>query len=182
MYGSTERVNRLRERLMETIPRVDAERAVLVTKAYQETEGQPMVIRRARALEKILSEMTVFILEDELVVGNKAKTYRGTSLYPEYSSLDWFYEELDSGEFEKRTVYQERFLISEEDKEALRSIRDYRKDTKISATIWLTAYPTPRRLRERYHPGYSPSGGRTSLYGPWGIFSPIIRNFWKRVF
>jgi pyruvate-formate lyase len=61
MAGSTERINRLRERYMATIPRVDAERAILATRAYQETEGEPMVIRRAKTLKKIFEEASICI-------------------------------------------------------------------------------------------------------------------------
>ena len=52
---------------MTTVPRLDAERAVLVTKAYHETGGEPAMIRRAEALVKILNEMTIFISDDELI-------------------------------------------------------------------------------------------------------------------
>ncbi len=129
--GITERVDRLRERYRTTIPRVDSERAVLVTKAYQETEEEPSVIRRAKALKKILNEMTIFIASDELVVGNQAKTYRGGSLFPEYT-LEWLYQELHNGDFEKRQISEEKFLISEEDKQALNGIRDYWKGKKFT--------------------------------------------------
>ena len=52
MFGSTERVHRLRERLVSTVPRLDAERAVLVSKAHQETEGEPSITRRAKTLQR----------------------------------------------------------------------------------------------------------------------------------
>ena len=106
MFGSTERVDRLRNRCLTTVPRLDAERAVIVTKAYQENEGEPASIKRAKTLKKILEEMTIFISDDELIVGDKAKTYKGTSLYPEYNSIEWFYEELDCGRFEKERFHK----------------------------------------------------------------------------
>jgi pyruvate-formate lyase len=40
-----------------------------MTESYQETEGEPEVLRRAKALKKILGEMTIFIDKDELIVG-----------------------------------------------------------------------------------------------------------------
>ena len=40
-----------------------------MTESYKETEGEPPVIRRAKALEKILKEMTIGIEDGELIVG-----------------------------------------------------------------------------------------------------------------
>ena len=52
--------------------RLCLERARLVTESYRETEGQPMVLRRAKALKKVLENMTVFVQDHELIVGNIA--------------------------------------------------------------------------------------------------------------
>lgn len=45
------------------------ERARLVTASYRETEGARAVVRRARALEKVLTECKIRIHERELIVG-----------------------------------------------------------------------------------------------------------------
>ena len=47
--------------------RLCLERARLVTESYKETDGQPMVIRRAKALKKILENMTIFIQDNEQI-------------------------------------------------------------------------------------------------------------------
>ena len=44
-------------------------RALLLLESYRETEGLPAPIRRARALEKILNGIPIFIDPDELLVG-----------------------------------------------------------------------------------------------------------------
>jgi formate C-acetyltransferase len=100
---------------MDTTPEICAERASLITESYKETEDQPMVIRRARALEKILSGMTVCIDEDELIVGNQCSKSRGSAVFPEFS-CQWLEAELDR--LAKRTA--DVFLISEETKKTLR--------------------------------------------------------------
>lgn len=56
---------------------LDLERSRLITESYRETEGEPMVIRRAKALERILSEMTIYINDWERIVGNHAATPQG---------------------------------------------------------------------------------------------------------
>jgi formate C-acetyltransferase len=57
----TERTRLLRDETIARVPKLCAERACLYTESWKETEGQPTVLRRAKALEKILSEMTIFI-------------------------------------------------------------------------------------------------------------------------
>ncbi|MBU2549514.1 MAG: hypothetical protein KKB20_13940 [Proteobacteria bacterium] len=54
--------------------RLGIERSRLLTESYQATEGRPMVIRRARALEHILLNMTVFIEDGQLLAGNYAES------------------------------------------------------------------------------------------------------------
>ena len=50
------RVQSLLDAFHAAKPEVFAQRAVLATQAYAETEGQPSLLRRARMMEKILAE------------------------------------------------------------------------------------------------------------------------------
>ena len=43
------RIPRLIEHLYAKMPVVEADRAVLLTESYKETEGEPIIIRRAKA-------------------------------------------------------------------------------------------------------------------------------------
>lgn len=61
------RVNRLRERFLSTPPAVCSERAKIVTQAYKDYDGEPAVLKRAKTLCRILSEMSIFIGDDELI-------------------------------------------------------------------------------------------------------------------
>jgi pyruvate formate-lyase/glycerol dehydratase family glycyl radical enzyme len=128
---ATARIERMRARYMATTPGVDTERALFVTDAYRETEGEPGVLRRAKTLKKILDNMTIIIADDELIVGNQGKTYRGASVFPEYG-IEWIYNEFENGTWEKRTTANEIFLISNEDKKVLYDIRDYWADKTVS--------------------------------------------------
>ena len=49
-------------------------RSRLLTESYKMTEGEPMVIRRAKALEHILLKMPVYIEDRQLIVGNYAES------------------------------------------------------------------------------------------------------------
>lgn len=114
------RVERAREQLMSTAPVICPERALLITESYKQTEHLPMILRRAKALELILSEMPIYIEEDQIIVGNQASQNRAAPIFPEYS-IDWVIKELD--EFHKRPG--DVFAISENAKEKLRSIHCY---------------------------------------------------------
>lgn len=57
--------------------KLDIQRSRLLTESYRETEGQPMVIRRAKGLEKVLDNMDIYIQEWERIVGNNVSTPEG---------------------------------------------------------------------------------------------------------
>ena len=64
-FGSlTERMNKYREDVLNKKPYIDAERAVLATKAYDKHKEKPNVLKRAYMLKEILENMTLYI-EDE---------------------------------------------------------------------------------------------------------------------
>ncbi|SDE57263.1 glycyl radical protein [Sporomusa acidovorans] len=130
----TPRAGRLRKRYMDTVPEIDAERALLVTASYQETAGEPFVIRRAKMLKKLVSEMTLRIEEDEIIVGNMAKNYRGCALFPE-TDLTFFFNELRDGSFDKRDTASEKFLISEETKQQALSVENYWKGRRLNDAV-----------------------------------------------
>ena len=89
------RVQRLREKLLQTVPELCVERGYLLTQSYKETEAYPQVIRRAMALEKILGEMTINIEEDELIVGNTISKFRGGPITPEVN-WEWCQQQVEA--------------------------------------------------------------------------------------
>ena len=80
----TERIKTLREKVLSTRPSVCTERANFYTRIYSENEDQPVIIKRALALELTLKEMTIFIDEGELIVGNQSSHHRAAPIFPEY--------------------------------------------------------------------------------------------------
>jgi pyruvate-formate lyase len=88
----TERISGMREKVLSIKPSICTERAKFYTEAYIEYEDQPVIIRRAYALEKTLSNMTVFIDDGELIVGNQSSRYRAAPIFPEYA-VEWLLEE-----------------------------------------------------------------------------------------
>ncbi|UCF61644.1 MAG: hypothetical protein JSV37_02875, partial [Anaerolineaceae bacterium] len=116
------RVSKVREDLMQRTPMICSERATIITESYSETEGLSMILRRAKSLDKILSEMSIYIEDDQLIVGNQASMGRAAPIFPEYS-FDWVIEEVDT--FNKRPG--DVFTINEATKQSLRDIHNYWK-------------------------------------------------------
>jgi pyruvate formate-lyase/glycerol dehydratase family glycyl radical enzyme len=72
-------------------------RARIVTASYKETEGLPVPIRRAKAFEKIVTEMPIYIDEEQLLVGDFAARPMWAEWYPELG-VDWVQKEMEAGE------------------------------------------------------------------------------------
>ncbi|MGI5971651.1 MAG: glycyl radical protein [Oscillospiraceae bacterium] len=110
----TKRAKALRARMLTT-PEVCVERGLYMTESYKETEGYPHVIRRARALEKILSCMGIRIEKGELIVGCHTSKIRGGALLPEISA-EWILKEMDTVSTRDWDKYKP---LSEEEKRCL---------------------------------------------------------------
>ena len=108
-----ERIKELREESIKSRPEIFPFRALSITESYQETEGMPMAIRRAKALERILSEIPIIIRDHELIVGSKTLKPRGSPIYPEIYC--WTEEDFDSISTRKEAPY----FVSDETKKIL---------------------------------------------------------------
>ena len=118
----SDRIAFLREKVLSTKPSVCTERAKFYTKIYRENEDKPVIIKRALALEKTLAEMTIFIDEGELIVGNQSSENRAAPIFPEYA-VDWLPQEMD--ELDKRPG--DAFFITEDHKKELLEIAKWWK-------------------------------------------------------
>ena len=116
----TPRTEKLRARLYKQPPEICLERAQIYTGSWKETEGEPLVVRRALALARVLREMTIYIGDGELLVGNHASRPLAVPLFPEFSAF-WFKNEMDT--FASRP--QDAFILRDENKEAFVELGDY---------------------------------------------------------
>ncbi len=63
------RVTRLKNRVILTHPEMDLENARILTEGFIESEGEPLVVRKARAFRKQCKKKSVKIWDEELIVG-----------------------------------------------------------------------------------------------------------------
>lgn len=111
-----ERVQRLKAKLQVERYPICVEKARLVMESYRQTEGLPQVVRRTNATAHYLDHKTIFIEDDELIVGNIASKPMGL----EAGSLGPTWPEEDMEE-----LRQAGLDISQEDEALLRSMDDY---------------------------------------------------------
>ena len=124
----TERVKKLKRAIVEAVPYVESERAVLVTESYKETEGLSPIMRRARAAEKIFKNIPVTIRDNELIVGAITKNIRSTEICPEFS-YEWVEKEFDT----MGTRMADPFQIPKETKAELKEAFKYWEGKTTSA-------------------------------------------------
>lgn len=91
----TLRTQNLKEDLFKEKHAVELDRAKIVTESYKETEGEPIILRRAKAIKSFLERKPIYISDHELLVGTINCKPNGISLYPEYS-VDWILGNLES--------------------------------------------------------------------------------------
>jgi len=79
----TERVKLLREQSIDAVPRVSSERALLMTEAYKRAGLMSAPMLRARAFQHLLERKSIYIGQQELIVGERGPAPKETSTFPE---------------------------------------------------------------------------------------------------
>ncbi|MCD6121819.1 MAG: formate C-acetyltransferase/glycerol dehydratase family glycyl radical enzyme [Spirochaetales bacterium] len=129
------RIQKLREGLIEKIPEICSERAVIFTQCMKKTEGQPIVKRRAQSLYDVLDKMTIFVRDGELIVGNQASTVRGAPVFPEYS-VDWIVKEFQGNPYHFSERPCDQFTYTEDAKKKILNTIEYWQDKTLFKNIW----------------------------------------------
>lgn len=145
-----ERIDRLVADLFAEMPQIEAERAVLLTESYRQTEGEPIVMRRAKAFAHILDNIPITIRDGELIVGSATLRPRSCQAFPEYS-FEWLQAEFDT--VEKRSA--DPFFISEEAKQKLREAFGYWKGKTVHDLA--ESYMAPQTLVAMEHNMFTPN-------------------------
>ena len=111
----TARIERLKAAMFANPREISLERALLYTASHQQTEGEPTILRRAKATAYILDHVEISIRVDELIAGNRTVKPRAGIVSPEMDPY-WLLKELE--QFPTRP--QDRFEIANEDKQIYR--------------------------------------------------------------
>lgn len=82
-FEGRERVFKILTSFQDLRPKIDVERAKYFTQSFIETEGQPLVLRWAKALKHTAENITIYIDEHQLLVGRAGYQGRYGILFPE---------------------------------------------------------------------------------------------------
>lgn len=123
----SERIEKLKAELYKKLPEIESDRAVLLTESYMQTEGEPLILRRAKAFRNIVEKLPITIRNDELIVGSATKSPRGCQTYPEFS-FEWLEAEFDT----IATRKADPFYISQSTANTLKSVHKYWKGKTTS--------------------------------------------------
>lgn len=145
----SERIPKLIDHLFAKMPEIESSRAILLTESYKETEGEPMITRRAKAFAHILRHIPIIIRDLELVVGSTTLEPRGCQTYPEFS-YQWLEDEFDT----VSTRSADPFYISDKTKAELREVHKYWKGRTTSELA--TSYMAPEAIRAIEHNIFTP--------------------------
>jgi len=135
-------------------PRIDIERAKYFTESMRATEGQPLVLRWAKALKHIAENITVYIDDNQLLAGRAGCQGRYGILYPE---LDGDFLDVSIRDLPNRSVSP--FSITPKDaKIAIEDIAPYWKgktyhedlNAALPGDVHKLTYDDPEGLRSRF--------------------------------
>ncbi len=143
---ASERILRLRERIRDRVLQYDAERVRILTESTKKNENVIPDIRRPLFFRDLCEKMTLIVDDDEIIVGNKGPHLFSSPSYPEWSGTDWVVDAIEAGVWDLRGdgLYHNpdsediKYVMSPEDYEYLKSVRDYWAFRKVGtmADAW----------------------------------------------
>ncbi|WP_422768229.1 pyruvate formate lyase family protein [Photobacterium leiognathi subsp. mandapamensis] len=131
------RVNRLRQTFLDRPYEIDVERLRLVTEAFKNNEVAPRILQCAYAFENILLNTSLYIYDEDLILGEIAAPAKASPIYPEFS-VDWIIDEITNSPFEERNNDQFYIRNDEERAEILELCAYWKRKTvneMITATL-----------------------------------------------
>ena len=136
-----ERINFLKNRVINTRPEVDLENARLLTASYRETAGEPLCVQKAKAFYRQCAEKTARIWDRELIVGCSGSQMRGGIVCADtcWSILD---EELDTI---SSRLYDPFFLRPEDRETFLSEIKPFWQG-RSSLEAWFKQIPEDTKV------------------------------------
>ncbi len=145
----TPRIGKLIDHLFAKMPQIEHYRAVLYTQSFRETEGEPIVLRKAKAFYNVCKNIPIVIRDNELIVGANSVSPRSCPTFPEFS-FEWLESEFET----VATRAADPFEIGEESKAALREVHAYWRGKTTSELA--TAYMAPEARRAFEHNMFTP--------------------------
>ncbi|MFZ7103256.1 MAG: glycyl radical protein [Peptococcaceae bacterium] len=111
----SKRIELARQNYIQAKPKISCERARIWTESYRKTEGESVVLRRAKAFRDTCEKIAVTIFPGELIVGVSGEFRKCGLLTPEFS---WTWVDREMDHFEKRV--QDPYVMTDEQRTFVR--------------------------------------------------------------
>ena len=131
------RIESFKQSYIESKPSISVKRAQAFTASHQQTEGEAVIVRRAKAFKAVCEQVPTTIFDGELIVGAIGEFRKCGMICPEYS-WQWVDQEMDT--FETRT--QDPYCIDDITKKTLRKdIFPYWRGKSLEETFLSRIHP-----------------------------------------
>ncbi|MFX1391083.1 MAG: pyruvate formate lyase family protein [Promethearchaeota archaeon] len=130
--ASSDRITKLKNNLLSSKYEICIERMRFFTEIYKQFTNEPEVIKRAKAVAHTLKNMTIFIREDELLVGNETSKNLAEKINLDILRYDNSLDKLSTYKKLARRKLQP-FFITDEDRDELLDIIPFWKDRSLVA-------------------------------------------------
>ncbi len=121
----TERIDKLHKYVTSFEYAICTERGHYLTEFYKNNMNLPAIVRRAKAIDYVLENMSIYIMPGSLFVGNQASKPRWAPLFPEFE-VEWVEEELLNGNpyfpWERPA---DKYSLRDEDKPEVKDMCDW---------------------------------------------------------
>ena len=190
----TPRIEKFREAVRNRTLEIETERALIVTEAFKKYKHYPPILRRPLMTKEIFENMTIYVGDNELFVGqigkdgfNEETRILSSGCWPDWGGGEtWFNREIENGNmvddgtgmYKFKEDYVDKVQISKEEYEKSLSYREFWNDNAFGQSFlaWQPdGYKEFVELRSHeYFPGFRP---RSS-----GHITPGHHNLIKRGF
>jgi len=169
-FGMNDRIQRLRKQTFEAEPSLSIERALIETRFYRENEGKyPIPVLRALNFMEICKQKTIYIGNDELIVGERGPRPKSVSTFPELTchSVEDL-KVLNTRELQRYTISQED--IDTYEREVIPYWKGRTQRERIFNHVpenWKQAYELGifTEFMEQRAPGHTSLDGKVYQYG-----------------
>lgn len=120
------RIEKLKQGVRPKVYELSIEKCRLITEIYQQTEGEPLILRRAKAHAHMLDKINIFIRDGELLVGATASKFMGVEI--DFIFGCWAEEAIEE-------LVNEGWGVTPEQKEELKSLRAYWKGKSMMEEV-----------------------------------------------
>ena len=82
-YSLTPRVKMLAEKLLEKNSSINSERATILASIGEDIAGMPPLVKKAQHFSQLMSDLPLYIGQDELIIGSQSSALRGAIFHTE---------------------------------------------------------------------------------------------------